>query len=45
LRRRLIYNWPDARELDVLWLAAHTLHEGQHHLGDFDAVAAGHMPG
>ena len=32
--RPLIYNWPEPRRLDVRWLAAHTAHEVQHHLGD-----------
>lgn len=44
-RRRLVYNWPDSDERDVLWLAAHTVHEGRHHLGDFDAVISGRVPG
>jgi hypothetical protein len=44
-RRRLVYNWPEPQELDVLWLTAHTIHEVRHHLSDFDAVAAGGAPG
>jgi S-DNA-T family DNA segregation ATPase FtsK/SpoIIIE len=44
-RRRLIYNWPDAQERDVLWLGAHTVHEGRHHLADFDAAISGRVPG
>ena len=43
-RRRLVYNWPDSRESDVLWLAAHTVHEGKHHLGDFETVVSGRLP-
>ena len=43
--RLLVYNWPHPRELDVRWLGAHTVHEGRHHLEDFDAVAAGRVPG
>ena len=27
------------------WLAAHTLHEGRHHLGDFAAEVSGRAPG
>jgi DNA segregation ATPase FtsK/SpoIIIE, S-DNA-T family len=45
LRRRLVYNWPEPRELDLLRLGAHTVHEGRHHLDDFDAVVAGLIPG
>jgi S-DNA-T family DNA segregation ATPase FtsK/SpoIIIE len=33
--RPLIYNWPEPRQLDVRWLAAHTVHEAVHHLEDF----------
>jgi hypothetical protein len=33
--RSLIYNWPEPRELDIRWLAAHTGHEAVHHLADF----------
>ena len=44
-RRNLVYNWPDSERTDVRWLAAHTVHEGRHHLGDFAAVAAGRLPG
>jgi S-DNA-T family DNA segregation ATPase FtsK/SpoIIIE len=42
--RSLIYNWPTPMQMDVLWLGAHTFHEGRHHLGDFDAVVAGRAP-
>lgn len=43
--RRLVYNWPEPRVLDVRWLGAHTVHEGRHHLDDIDAVTAGRLPG
>jgi hypothetical protein len=43
-RRRLVYNFPEPRERDVVWLAAHTVHEVRHHLGDFTAVMAAHAP-
>ena len=32
--RRLIYNWPEPQERDLLWLGRHTVHEGEHHLMD-----------
>lgn len=45
-RRPLIYNWPEPdQEEDLRWLAAHTIHEGRHHLEDFAAVLGGHPPG
>ena len=45
-RRTLVYNWPEPEQTeDVRWLAAHTLHEGRHHLGDFVAALGGHPPG
>ncbi|HEX6476781.1 MAG TPA: DinB family protein [Acidimicrobiales bacterium] len=44
-RRPLRYNWPDNQVRDVRWLAAHTIHEGRHHLGDFAAVVSGQAPG
>jgi hypothetical protein len=44
-RRTLIYNWPDSDERNVLWLGAHSVHEGRHHLGDFDVVVSGRVPG
>jgi S-DNA-T family DNA segregation ATPase FtsK/SpoIIIE len=44
--RTLVYNWPEpGQEEDVRWLAAHTVHEGRHHLGDFAAVLGGRAPG
>ena len=33
-KRTLIYNWPAPHQLDVTGLAAHTVHEVLHHLGD-----------
>lgn len=42
--RRFIYNWPEPHERNIAWLAAHTVHEGRHHLRDFGAVAAGDAP-
>jgi len=44
-RRSLVYSWPEPERRDVLWLAAHTVHEGRHHLTDFAAVAGGRTPG
>lgn len=35
--RPLIYNWPETRQLDVRWLAAHSAHEVLHHLKDVRA--------
>ncbi len=37
-RRECIYNFPAPARRSVAWLAAHTLHEGEHHLGDIDRV-------
>lgn len=37
-RRECIYNFPEPARRSVAWLAAHTLHEGEHHLGDIDRV-------
>jgi hypothetical protein len=42
--RLFVYNWPEPNERNVAWLAAHTVHEGRHHLRDFEAVAAGRAP-
>jgi S-DNA-T family DNA segregation ATPase FtsK/SpoIIIE len=42
-RRPLVYNFPEADERDVAWLAAHTVHEMQHHLADFAAALAGEV--
>jgi len=38
--RPCIYNYPEPAERNVIWLAQHTLHEGEHHLLDFDRVIA-----
>jgi DinB superfamily len=38
--RLCIYNFPEPAEQSVLWLAQHTLHEGEHHLQDIDRVIA-----
>lgn len=35
-RRTCIYNHPEPTEVDLAWVAAHTLHEVVHHLDDFD---------
>jgi len=37
-QRRCIYNFPEAAERSVLWLGRHSVHEGEHHLHDVDAV-------
>jgi hypothetical protein len=37
-RRECIYNFPAPSKRNMAWLAAHTLHEGEHHLRDFDRV-------
>jgi DinB superfamily len=34
--RTAIYNWPASAERTMVWLARHTVHEGEHHLGDMD---------
>ncbi len=36
--RECMYNFPAPSKRDIVWLAAHTLHEGEHHLRDFDRV-------
>jgi len=33
-RRTCIYNYPEPATRTLLWLAQHTLHEGEHHLSD-----------
>jgi hypothetical protein len=38
--RLCVYNFPEASERNVRWLAQHTLHEGVHHLYDIDRVVA-----
>ena len=39
-RRRAVYNWPEVAERDMAWVATHTLHELEHHLGDMEWVLA-----
>jgi hypothetical protein len=36
--RRGVYNYPEATERDVAWIARHTVHEGRHHLLDIGRV-------
>jgi len=38
--RRCIYNFPEPTEVDVIWLARHSVHEVVHHLLDIDEVTA-----
>jgi S-DNA-T family DNA segregation ATPase FtsK/SpoIIIE len=38
--RRCIYNYPEPTEVDVVWLARHSMHEVVHHLLDIDEVIA-----
>jgi hypothetical protein len=38
--RPLVYNYPAPTERDVAWLGRHTVHEGEHHLGDVRSVLA-----
>lgn len=38
LARRCIYNFPAPAEVDIAWLGRHTVHEGEHHLGDLTRV-------
>jgi len=40
LARRCTYHYPEPTERSVLWLLRHTVHEGEHHLGDVDAALA-----
>jgi hypothetical protein len=37
-RRECVYNFPAPAKRSIVWLAAHTLHEGEHHLRDCDRV-------
>jgi len=37
--RPCIYNYPSRARRSLAWLAQHTLHEGEHHLLDFDRIA------
>ncbi len=36
--RTAIYNWPAPAERSMAWMARHTIHEGEHHLGDMDRL-------
>jgi S-DNA-T family DNA segregation ATPase FtsK/SpoIIIE len=38
--RTCIHNFPEPAARSILWLAEHTLHEGEHHLGDIDRTIA-----
>jgi len=40
-RRTGVYNWPEVAERTMEWMARHTLHELEHHLGDMEWVVAG----
>ncbi len=33
-RRTGVYNYPEVRVRDVVWIGNHTIHEGEHHLFD-----------
>jgi len=44
-RRRCMYNYPAPSRRTVLWLAQHTLHEGEHHLLDICTVISKSRPG
>jgi hypothetical protein len=39
-----VYSWPTRAERTMAWLARHTIHEGEHHLLDFDASLAMSAP-
>ncbi len=39
-RRTGVYNWPEVAERSMEWMARHTLHELEHHLGDVERVLA-----
>lgn len=38
--RECIYNYPDPSRHTLIWLAAHSLYEGEHHLGDIERQLA-----
>jgi DinB superfamily len=38
--RRCIYNYPEPTEVDVAWVARHSVHELVHHILDIDSVIA-----
>jgi len=42
--RTCIYNFPEPSERTLLWLAQHTLHEGEHHLIDIGRVMESATP-
>jgi hypothetical protein len=44
LARRCIYNYPEPAERPLLWLARHSLHEAEHHLGDARSAVAREAP-
>jgi hypothetical protein len=35
--RAVVYHFPQTSERSLRWLAVHTLHEAQHHLGDISS--------
>ena len=37
-RRTCVYNFPEPSVRTLLWLAQHTLHEGEHHLLDIERI-------
>lgn len=39
-QRTAVYNWPEVAERTMDWMARHTLHELEHHLGDMESVLA-----
>ena len=39
--RTCVYNFPEPSVRTVLWLAQHTLHEGEHHLWDITVITSG----
>ena len=39
--RTAVYNWPEVAERTMEWVARHTLHELEHHLGDLEWALAG----
>ncbi len=44
-QRAAVYNWPTVAERSMEWVARHTVHELEHHLGDMEvALAAARQP-
>ena len=39
-QRTCVYNYPEPSVRTLLWLAQHTLHEGEHHLWDIERLAS-----